>query len=110
MASSSPEETTRKPTPAREGRFPGDPGSGPSSRPGRAMAGWKWFLTFFVVGYLALLALMYVAQRSLMYFPETVRTAPAEAGLAAAEEVMLDTADGERVILWHIPPKGERPV
>jgi uncharacterized protein len=74
------------------------------------MPGWKWFLIFFATGYLALLALMYVAQRSLMYFPETFRTPPAEAGLAEAEEVMLDTPDGARIIAWHIPPKGERPV
>jgi uncharacterized protein len=74
------------------------------------MPGWKWFLLFFAAGYLALLALMYVAQRSLMYLPETVRTPPAEAGLSEAEEVVLDTPDGARVIVWHIPPKGERPV
>jgi uncharacterized protein len=55
-------------------------------------------------------ALMYVAQRSLMYFPDRQRTAPAAAGLPEAQEVVLDTADGEKVIAWHIPPKGERPV
>lgn len=60
--------------------------------------------------YLGLVALMYVTQRSLMYFPETVRTPPAEAGLPEAEEVALDTADGERVIVWHVPPRGDRPV
>ena len=72
------------------------------------MPGWKWFLVFFSTGYLALVALMYVAQRGLMYFPETIRTAPAEAGLPEAEEVVLDTPDGARVIVWHIPPKDER--
>ena len=60
--------------------------------------------------YLALVAVMYLAQRSLMYFPETVRTAPAQAGMPEAEEVMLDTADGERVIAWHVPPRGDQPV
>ena len=55
------------------------------------MPGWKWFLVFLATGYLALVALMYVAQRGLMYFPETFRTAPADAGLPEAEEVMLDT-------------------
>jgi fermentation-respiration switch protein FrsA (DUF1100 family) len=55
-------------------------------------------------------ALMYVAQRSLMYFPDRQRTTPAAAGLPEAQEVVLDTADGEKVIAWHIPPKGERPV
>jgi fermentation-respiration switch protein FrsA (DUF1100 family) len=63
-----------------------------------------------VVGYLVIVALMYFAQRSLMYFPETVRTAPAQAGLSEAEEVLLDTADGERVIVWHSAPRGDQPV
>ena len=39
----------------------------------------KW--TFIIAGglYLAVAALMYIAQRSLMYFPESVRTSPAAA-------------------------------
>ena len=69
------------------------------------MAGWKSFLIFLATGYLALVALMYVAQRALMYFPEKFRTAPAAAGLPEAEEVVLDTADGEKVIVWHVPPR-----
>jgi len=60
--------------------------------------------------YLALVAVMYLAQRSLMYFPETLRTSPGEAGLPEAEEVTLDTADGERVIAWYIPPRGDQPI
>jgi hypothetical protein len=55
-------------------------------------------------------AFMYVAQRSMMYFPERLRTAPADAGFTEAQEVLLDTADGEKVIVWHVPPRGERPV
>jgi len=62
------------------------------------------------VVYLAIVALMYFAQRSLLYFPETLRTAPAQAGLPQAEEVVLDTADGERVIVWHIAPRDDQPV
>jgi len=68
----------------------------------------KTLLIVAVVGYGGLLALMYFAQRTLMYFPENIRTSPAAAGLAAAEEVMLETADGERVIAWHLPPRGEK--
>jgi fermentation-respiration switch protein FrsA (DUF1100 family) len=54
--------------------------------------------------------LLYLAQRSLQYFPERRRTMPAAVGLPEAEEVTLDTADGERVIVWHVPPRGEAPV
>jgi fermentation-respiration switch protein FrsA (DUF1100 family) len=64
----------------------------------------KSLLIFLATGYLGLVTLMYLAQRSLMYFPETVRVAPAEAGFPEAEEVLLKTADGERVIAWHVPP------
>jgi fermentation-respiration switch protein FrsA (DUF1100 family) len=74
------------------------------------MATLKWIAIFAVIGYGALVALLYVAQRSMQYFPERFRTAPAEAGLAGFEEVMLDTSDGERVIVWHLPPRGEQPV
>jgi fermentation-respiration switch protein FrsA (DUF1100 family) len=70
----------------------------------------KWILLAGIVGYAGLLALMYVAQRSLMYFPEKVRTPPAAAGLPQAEEVVLRTADGEKVIAWHVPPRGEKPL
>jgi uncharacterized protein len=60
--------------------------------------------------YLGLLALLYVGQRSLMYFPEPIRTDPAAVGLTQAEEITLRTADGERVIAWHIPPRDGQPV
>jgi fermentation-respiration switch protein FrsA (DUF1100 family) len=36
-----------------------------------------------------------------MYFPDTVRVPPAEAGLASVEERVLKTPDGERVIAWY---------
>ena len=66
------------------------------------MSSLKSFLLIVVLGYAALVALMYFAQRAIMYFPERIRTAPAAAGLPEAEEVILDTADGERVMAWHV--------
>src|SRR5260370_19008009 len=45
-----------------------------------------------------------------MYLPEKVRTPPAAAGLPEAEEVFLQTADGEKVIAWHVPPRGDKPL
>jgi hypothetical protein len=63
-----------------------------------------------LIAFGGLTAVMYFAQRKLMYFPETARTAPAAAGFPAAEEVILDTTDGERVIAWHVPPRGGNPV
>ena len=63
-----------------------------------------------IVLYGGFVALVYVGQRSLQYFPERRRTAPGTIGLPEAEEVVLDTADGERVIVWHVPPREGRPV
>jgi uncharacterized protein len=63
-----------------------------------------------LVAFGGFVALMYVAQRSLMYFPDRQRTPPAAAGLPSAEEVVLDSESGERVIVWHVPPRDERPV
>jgi fermentation-respiration switch protein FrsA (DUF1100 family) len=74
------------------------------------MALLKWTLTVLLFGYVGLVALLYVVQRALMYFPDATRVAPAAAGLSAAEEVLLDTPDGERVIAWHLPPRADRPV
>ena len=74
------------------------------------MTGFKWIFIVAAASYVALGALMFFAQRSLMYFPERVRTAPAAAGFPQAQEITLDTQDGERVIAWHVPPRGDKPV
>jgi len=60
--------------------------------------------------YLGVALVLYVTQRSLMYFPEKLRTAPADAGFPEATEVVLDTSDGERLIAWHVPPRAGAPV
>jgi uncharacterized protein len=73
------------------------------------MALLKWLIVA-AAAFGGLTALMYVAQRALMYFPERLHTPPAMAGLPEAQEVALDTKDGERVIAWHVPPRGEKPV
>jgi len=69
----------------------------------------KWLFAA-VALYGAFLALLYLAQRSLQYFPERRRTAPSTVGLSAVEEAVLDTADGERVIVWHTPPRDGKPI
>src|SRR3954449_8088026 len=70
----------------------------------------KWILIIALVCYGGLLALLYFTQRAMQYFPERLRTAPAMAGLPEAQEIDLDTPDGERVIAWHVPPRGDQPV
>jgi uncharacterized protein len=70
----------------------------------------KWAVAIIAAGYLGLLALVYLGQRKLQYFPDPVRRAPAAVGLPRAEELVLDTADGERVIAWHVSPRPGKPV
>jgi hypothetical protein len=60
--------------------------------------------------YLGMTAMLYFAQRSMMYFPETVHTTPAQAGLPEAEEVTLTASDGQRLVAWHVAPHGDKPV
>jgi pimeloyl-ACP methyl ester carboxylesterase len=75
--------------------------------------------TMTVAGWIAIIALalyagltvtVYFAQRSLMYFPDTVHTTPAAAGLPEAEEVPLTASDGVHVLAWHVAPQDGKPV
>jgi uncharacterized protein len=70
----------------------------------------RWLLISGVCGYALLVGALYVAQRSLLYHPIATRISPAEAGLPEAEEIMLTTRDGEKLIAWHVPPRGDKPV
>lgn len=74
------------------------------------MTSLKWLLILAVAGYGSLLALMYVFQRALLYFPDATRVAPGQAGLPQAEEVTLTSGDGERLIAWYAPPSGDKPL
>ena len=78
------------------------------TRGGKAMLG--WIAAIALVAYAALTLTIYFAQRSLMYFPDTAHVTPAAAGLPEAEEVPLTDADGTRIHVWHVPPRGDRPV
>src|SRR6478672_7406204 len=69
----------------------------------------KWILLLTIAGYAGLVTLLYFAQRSLMYFPDTRRYPPADLGLQA-EEATLQSADGVQVIAWHVPPREGMPV
>jgi fermentation-respiration switch protein FrsA (DUF1100 family) len=66
----------------------------------------KWLAALVLVGYLVGLAVLFLVQRSFLFpIPQKTRTAPDAAGLPEAEEHFLTTADGEKVIVWHIPAK-----
>jgi len=62
-------------------------------------------LTKLLIGAAALYAVVALAaffgQRALMYVPDRRYITPAQIQLAGVEEVVLKTADGERVLAWH---------
>ncbi|SEO12114.1 alpha/beta hydrolase [Bradyrhizobium sp. OK095] len=66
----------------------------------------KWIAIVVAAGYCAGLVLLFVKQRAMLFpIPTTERTAPAAAGFPQAEEHVLTTSDGEKVIVWHVPAK-----
>src|SRR6267378_5560543 len=71
----------------------------------------KWLVVVVAVGYLGGLVAVFLMQRAFLFpIPQTIRTAPDAAGFPEAEEHVLTTADGEKVIVWHVPAKPGRPV
>jgi fermentation-respiration switch protein FrsA (DUF1100 family) len=70
------------------------------------MAVLKWLVVLAALVYLGGLAALYLAQRAFIFpIPPTPRTAPDAAGFPEAEEHVLTTSDGEKVIAWHVPAK-----
>src|SRR5712671_731911 len=75
------------------------------------MAVLKWLLIVVSVGYVGGLAALFLLQRWVLFpIAQVFRIAPAAAGFAQAEEHVLTTADGEKVIVWHVPAKPGHPV
>jgi len=71
----------------------------------------KWVIVGAALVYFGGTVALYFLQRSMLYpIPPVGRTAPVAAGLPEAEEHVLTTADGEKVIVWHVPAKPGHPV
>jgi fermentation-respiration switch protein FrsA (DUF1100 family) len=66
----------------------------------------KWLVGLALVGYFGVLAVLYVEQRAMLFpIPKAGRASPASSGFSEAEEDVLTTADGEKVIVWHVPAR-----
>jgi len=75
------------------------------------MTALKWLLILVSAGYVFGLLALFFAQRAVLFpAPTTARTPPHAAGFTEAEEHVLSTADGEKVIVWHVPARPGRPV
>jgi fermentation-respiration switch protein FrsA (DUF1100 family) len=73
----------------------------------------RWFarlLLIAVATYAALLGLLFVKQRDLMYPRNPARAETAGVDLPALEEVSLTASDGERLVAWVVPPREGKPV
>jgi fermentation-respiration switch protein FrsA (DUF1100 family) len=71
----------------------------------------KWLAALALIAYFGGVVLLYFAQRSILYpIPEKTRTSPAAAGFPQAEEHVLSTGDGEKIVAWHVPPREGKPV
>lgn len=70
----------------------------------------KGLLIVVVGGYAVLVAVLYFGQRNFLYQPTPIRVAPGSVGLSEAEDMTLATEDGERLVVWHVPPRDRRPV
>ncbi len=71
----------------------------------------KWLLILAAAGYAFGLGALFLLQRSVLFpIPPGGRIAPTAAGFPHVEEHVLTTADGEKIIVWHMPAKPGRPV
>jgi fermentation-respiration switch protein FrsA (DUF1100 family) len=70
----------------------------------------KRLLAVAAAAYGVLLAGFCLGERSLLYHPNPTRTSPAAAGLPEAEELLLETADGEKLVAWHVVPQHDKSV
>jgi hypothetical protein len=89
------------------------PGGAKGPRPKwfvRTMTALQWIAIVAVCLYVGAATVVYFAQRSLMYFPETTHTTPAQAGFPQAEEIALTSSDGEHLVAWHVAAQNGRPV
>jgi fermentation-respiration switch protein FrsA (DUF1100 family) len=65
----------------------------------------KWATVVAAVGYAAVCTGVYVTQRSLVFPKLADHVSAAAAGFAEAQEVVLQTDDGESLVAWYVPPK-----
>lgn len=64
----------------------------------------KWFLIVVAAFYCIGLVVLFIVQRSMLFpAPPVGRISPEQAQFPAAEEHVLTSADGEKVIVWHVP-------
>ena len=61
------------------------------------------FAGFAVGGYLALVLLLYFAQRNMMFLPDRRHYSPQEVGIRGVSEAVLTNEAGEKLFCWYAP-------
>lgn len=73
----------------------------------------RWIVGLIIVAlaaYAAMLGLLFVKQRELMYPRNPARAETGGVHLPALEETTLTASDGERLVAWVVPPRAGKPV
>jgi hypothetical protein len=70
----------------------------------------KWTGFSAVIAYAGLCAALFFAQRSLVFPQLPLHTTAAAAGFPQAQEVVISTSDGEKLVAWYVAPRGDKPV
>ncbi len=74
----------------------------------RALA--AWLLIVLAGAYAAAVAGLFLAQRTIIYQPDTTPPDAAAAGLPDLQTVTLTTADGLALRAWYLPPEADGPL
>ncbi len=85
------------------------PGQAPDLQVPPAMLLLKLATATFGLIYAAAIAMLFLAQREMQYFPSREDPAPETLGLAGVERLTMSTPDGESLVLWFSPPDPGRP-
>ena len=70
----------------------------------------KWAGIAVLLSYVAVCTGIYVMQRTLVFPKLADHVTAADAGFPEAQEVALQTSDGERLVAWYVAPKPDKPL
>jgi len=68
-----------------------------------------WAAAIFALAVLGVLLLVWMRQRTLIYFPDRAVPSPAVTGLPGVEAVQIPTADGVTLRAWFLPSRSQPP-
>lgn len=70
----------------------------------------KRLIVLLLLCYLGAIAWIYTNQRKLLFFPDTAIKTVSEYGLKDTQDLMIESASGEKIQLWYHPAKNGMPM